>query len=239
MDSQKQKHFALTNNFIVSDEGKLLYQIKCIEDTKHARIGELGGYIEHEDNLAGTAWIDKGVQVSGNSKIEDGVLVVGRSYIKDSIISGKSNISDSHINGSNIESSSIRNGSFIDNSKVNNSICSALSTNGCTIEKSTLSNQVLTNKKYIDNGLQAAGEIKIPSKIGNVEITPEQRAALQEGKHIILNGLKDKNGKEYKTVNVAFNKNTNKIKLLQSKPDKKITVANKIEVNKKKIGPKL
>jgi hypothetical protein len=46
---------------------------------------------------------------------------------------------------------------------------------------------------------------KIPLKVGNVDITPEQRRALQEGKSIRLSGLVDKNGRVHDSVHVSFN----------------------------------
>jgi hypothetical protein len=65
----------------------------------------------------------------------------------------------------------------------------------------------------------------IPSKIGNVEITAEQRLALQEGKGIEIKGIKDKAGKLYDTTYVIIEQKTNKIKLLQQQDKNKFQKA--------------
>lgn len=49
------KHFELTDKFIINAFGIKLLQIKCTRKIKHADVGDLGGYIEKEDNLSGDA----------------------------------------------------------------------------------------------------------------------------------------------------------------------------------------
>jgi hypothetical protein len=60
---------------------------------------------------------------------------------------------------------------------------------------------------------------KIPLKVGNVDITPEQRRALQEGKSVRLSGLVDRNGRVYDNVHVSFNRETSKFTLLEKKSE--------------------
>ena len=59
------KHFELTNKFIINAFGVKLFQIKCTRRIKYAEVGDLGGYIEKEDNLSGDAWVSGDAQVSG------------------------------------------------------------------------------------------------------------------------------------------------------------------------------
>lgn len=72
--------------------------------------------------------------------------------------------------------------------------------------------ELLTELK---DGLE--GMSKIPTKVGNVDITPKQRKALQDGKSVTLSGLIDKAGNVHKTMHVAFDREAGKVKLTQEK----------------------
>ena len=63
------KHFELTDKFIINAFGVKLFQIKCTRKIKYADIGDLGGYIEKEDNLSGNAWVSGNAKVSGNAQV--------------------------------------------------------------------------------------------------------------------------------------------------------------------------
>ena len=64
-----EKKFELTENYVVNEFGTKLYQIKCTKTFKYAKEGELGGYIEREENLSqeGNAWVFDDAQVYGNA----------------------------------------------------------------------------------------------------------------------------------------------------------------------------
>ena len=62
------KHFELTDKFIINAFGAKLFQIKCTRKIKYADIGDLGGYIQKEDNLSGNAWVSGNAQVSNNNE---------------------------------------------------------------------------------------------------------------------------------------------------------------------------
>lgn len=62
------KHFELTDKFIINAFGAKLFQIKCTRKIKYADIGDLGGYIEKEDNLSGNAWVYGDAWVSNNNE---------------------------------------------------------------------------------------------------------------------------------------------------------------------------
>ena len=55
-----ERYFKLTEETIVNEAGRKLRQIECIRDFKFAHAGELGGFIEKEENLGGEAWVDEG-----------------------------------------------------------------------------------------------------------------------------------------------------------------------------------
>lgn len=53
------KHFELTNETL-KHNGRVLYRIRATKNLyQHkVKIGQLGGFIEKEDNLQGNAWVD-------------------------------------------------------------------------------------------------------------------------------------------------------------------------------------
>ena len=71
------KHFELTDKFIINAFGIKLLQIKCTRKIKHADVGDLGGYIEKEDNLSGDAWVCGNAWVSGDAWVSGNAQVSG------------------------------------------------------------------------------------------------------------------------------------------------------------------
>ena len=68
-----EKKFELTDNFVINALGIKLFQIKCTKAFKNANEGDLGGYVEKEENLSqsGDAW------VSGAARVENGHMLCG------------------------------------------------------------------------------------------------------------------------------------------------------------------
>ena len=75
------KHFELTNKFIINAFGVKLFQIKCTRRIKYAEVGDLGGYIEKEDNLSGDAWVSGDAQVSGDAWVSGDAQVYGNAQV--------------------------------------------------------------------------------------------------------------------------------------------------------------
>ena len=78
-----KKKFELTENYVVNEFGTKLYQIKCIKTFKYAKEGELGGFIEKEENLSqkGNAWVYGNAQVYGNVWVYDNAKVYGNAQV--------------------------------------------------------------------------------------------------------------------------------------------------------------
>ena len=72
----KMKKYELTNEYITY-LGKKLYRIKALKNFGNVKIGELGGYIEKEDNLSqdGNAW------VFGDAIVKDNAMVCGDAMV--------------------------------------------------------------------------------------------------------------------------------------------------------------
>lgn len=68
-----EKKFELTDNFVINALGIKLFQIKCTKAFKYANEGDLGGYLEKEENLSqsGNAWVYGNAWVSGNAQVEN------------------------------------------------------------------------------------------------------------------------------------------------------------------------
>ena len=87
------KHFELTNKFIINAFGVKLFQIKCTRRIKYAEVGDLGGYIEKEDNLSGDAWVSGDAQVSGDAWVSGDAQVYGNAQVSgDAWVSGDAQV---------------------------------------------------------------------------------------------------------------------------------------------------
>ena len=75
------KKYELTAEFI-EQWGKKLFRIKALISFGSVEAGELGGYVEKEDNLAqtGDAWVYGNARVSGNARVygDADYLLIGR-----------------------------------------------------------------------------------------------------------------------------------------------------------------
>lgn len=65
------KKFELTSEFITNVLGTKLFRIKALIEFGDVSAGELGGYIEKEENLAqdGNAWVYGDAKVCGNAEV--------------------------------------------------------------------------------------------------------------------------------------------------------------------------
>lgn len=62
-----EKKFELTN-ISIEKNGRKLYRIKALKSFQKVKVGELGGYVEKEENLShkGSAWISDDALVYDN-----------------------------------------------------------------------------------------------------------------------------------------------------------------------------
>lgn len=70
------KKFELTTEFITNVFGKKIFRIKALVEFGDVKAGELGGYVEKEENVSqdGDAWVYGNAEVSGDA---DYALVQG------------------------------------------------------------------------------------------------------------------------------------------------------------------
>lgn len=91
------KKFKLTSEFIVDISGVKLFRIKALIEFGNVKAGDLGGYIEKEENLShmGNAWVSGNAQVSGNARVSGDARVFG-----DARVSGDKDYAYAHGFGS-------------------------------------------------------------------------------------------------------------------------------------------
>ena len=65
----EEKYYELTDEFKVNVFGIKLFRIKCTRKIKYANVGDLGGFVEKEDNLYGDAWVYGNAQVYGDAQV--------------------------------------------------------------------------------------------------------------------------------------------------------------------------
>lgn len=84
-----------------------LFRIQALRDLRYWKAGDLGGWIEKEENLSqgGDCWVDDNAQVFGNASIIEGAYIGGNAKIfgnakiyGDTLVSGNAEISgETHI----------------------------------------------------------------------------------------------------------------------------------------------
>ena len=79
-----EKKFELTDNFVINALGIKLFQIKCTKAFKNANEGDLGGYVEKEENLSqsGDAWVYGNAQVYGDARVSSDAWVSGDARVE-------------------------------------------------------------------------------------------------------------------------------------------------------------
>ena len=81
------KKYELTNETEIIG-GRTLFRIRALKDFRNVRVGDLGGYIEKEDNLAqdDNSWIYEGAAVYGNAIVRDFACVADDARVYDNAI---------------------------------------------------------------------------------------------------------------------------------------------------------
>ena len=98
------KKFILTDDTTTtSPSGPVLYRIQALVAFGDVAEGELGGYIEKEENLSheGTAWVSCNAEVYDNAKVFGNAKVYGDAEVSgDAWVSGNAKVSgDAKVSG--------------------------------------------------------------------------------------------------------------------------------------------
>ena len=77
------KKFELTSEFVTNIFGTKLFRIKALVEFGDVEAGELGGYIEKEENLDhdGNAWVSGNARVYGDAQVSGDAWVYGDAWV--------------------------------------------------------------------------------------------------------------------------------------------------------------
>lgn len=75
-----EKHFELTDETI-EVAGNTMHRIRCTRDCKWAKTGDLGGFIEKEDNLSGNARVSDNARVYGDARVYGNARLAGKARV--------------------------------------------------------------------------------------------------------------------------------------------------------------
>ncbi len=73
----KSKKYELLKDDCIERGRRTLYRIRALRDCRYCKSGELGGYIEKEENLShkGNAWVAGNAKVFGNARVSGDAFV--------------------------------------------------------------------------------------------------------------------------------------------------------------------
>ena len=94
---QSKKYELLTNDTIELGGGVTLFRIKALISFGNVEKGELGGYVEKEDNLchSGNAWVTGNAKVYGNARVYSNADVSGNAKVYDNAkVTDNANVTD-------------------------------------------------------------------------------------------------------------------------------------------------
>ena len=77
------KKFELTDEFITDASGHKLFRIKALSSFGTVSAGDMGGYVEKEENLSndGSSWVSGNAQVSGDAWVFGNAYVFGNAHV--------------------------------------------------------------------------------------------------------------------------------------------------------------
>ena len=75
------KHFKLTEETKVNEAGVTLHRSVATRDSRHAKDGQKGGFVESEANLGGEAWVDDDAEVWGEAFVYCYAYVSGNAHV--------------------------------------------------------------------------------------------------------------------------------------------------------------
>ncbi|WP_375703921.1 hypothetical protein [Bartonella sp. AD13SXNS] len=81
-----QKKFALTNETRVFNN-KTLYRIKALRDFDDVKAGQLGGFIENENNLShdGNCWVYENARIANDVHVYENAHIHGIAVIRENV----------------------------------------------------------------------------------------------------------------------------------------------------------
>ena len=92
------KHYEFVDQEPKEFEGRYLRRIRCTRPIFGVRVGDLGGWIEHEGNLQDEAWVDRHAMVFGEAFLSDNASAMDYAIVRDqACVTGKAVVRDNVI----------------------------------------------------------------------------------------------------------------------------------------------
>mgnify|MGYP002765375801 FL=1 len=79
------KKYELLQNDYIEHAGRTLYRIKALRDFSNVKAGDVGGYVQSEDNLShkGDCWVYDNVKVFNSARIHDDARIFENAQVYD------------------------------------------------------------------------------------------------------------------------------------------------------------
>ena len=75
------KYFELTSESKVDSFGRTLFRVKLTTDCKWGKAGDLGGWVQKDENIHDSAWVSDDAQVAGDARVYGNAWVSGNAWI--------------------------------------------------------------------------------------------------------------------------------------------------------------
>ena len=202
------KKYELLLDNKIEYEGKILYRIKALKDFRDItgfiiNAGELGGYIESENNLSQEdgSWVCCNSHVCGDAIIRDSIIkdsVIKDSHICEAVIFDSdieySTIQNSHISYSNVYKSDIC------ESHTENSHIEDLTIKNSYICKSNIKNSNIKNSYIKKSNIEKSNIKKSNIKFANIENSELTKAIIKNNVTIVDGNLTGKITMPFKDI---------------------------------------
>lgn len=175
--------YRVTDNMKTMEDGSELHQIESLIDIPSLNVeaGELGGFIESEDNLSfedgDMSWVRNGCAAYGESEVKNDSVISRRSEVKNSIIDNSIIHKETMVNDSKVMFSNISHGSVINDSVVEDSRLAGDTINNSRIEV------VESNMSNIDNSklIQVEGSATVKDSEIENSVISERSGVVYDG----------------------------------------------------------
>lgn len=79
------KKYELLQNYYIEHAGRTLYRIKALRDFGNVKTGDIGGYVQSEDNLSheGDCWVYDNAKVFNSAKIHNNAIIFENAQVYD------------------------------------------------------------------------------------------------------------------------------------------------------------
>ena len=166
----KYKKYEFTDDTVEILDRHTLYRIKALKDFGNVKKGDIGGYIEKEDNLShfGTCWVGDNAKVYGNAKVENDAIICNNAIVSGGSIYGQAIV----CNNAKVYGSIIN-----ENARVSGNAMVHLN-NRITDNAVITGNAQICNKSDISDNAKVSGSVRITGTTlsDNIEIRGDSSA---------------------------------------------------------------